>query len=93
MGLGFFLRLEAAGEGFVGGGVWLVGVGVGVVGGEISGFFVGIGAVIVASCSAGIGGRAGWWCEVLGWFGGDFVLGFAGDGVYVVAGWVCEFLV
>ena len=77
--------MEAAGEDFVGGGGGLVGVGVGVVGGEISGFFVGVGGIVMA-CSAGIGGRAGWGCEVLGWFGRDFVLGFAGDGVYVVAG-------
>ena len=87
MGLGFFLRLEAAGEGFVGGGVGL-GVGVGVVGGEISCFFVGVGGAVAGS---GVGRGTGGWCEVLRGFGGDFVLGFTRDGVDVVAGWLYEF--
>ena len=90
VGLGFFLRLEAAGEGFVGGGVGL-GVGVGVVGAEISCLFVGVGAVIVASCS-GVGRGASWWCEVLSGLGGDFVLSFTRGGVYVVAGWRVSFV-
>ena len=46
-GLGFFLGLEAAGEGFVGGGVGLGGVGV--VGAEISCFFDRVGGPVVAS--------------------------------------------
>lgn len=55
-GLGFFLGLEAAGEGFVGGGVGLVGVGV--VGAEVCAFLRRVGGTIVA----GVSGRrrAGW---------------------------------
>ena len=80
LGPGFvFFGLEAAGESFVGGGV--LGGGVGVV--RVEFFVCWVGA------STGVGRGAGWRCD--GGFGGDFVLGFAGDGVYVVAGWVgCE---
>lgn len=55
VGLGFFLRLQAAGEGFVGLGVGL-GVGVGVVGCEVGAFFGG-----VAGGGGGVVGVAGWW--------------------------------
>ena len=82
-GLGFFLGLEAAGEGFVGGGVGLVGVGV--VGAEISGFFDGVGTAVVAA--SGIGRRTTRWGAGFCGLGGYFVLRFAGDGVYVVAAW------
>ena len=51
MGLGFFLGLEAAGEGFVGGGV----LGVGIVGGEICGFFVGVRGGGVAGVAGEVG--------------------------------------
>ena len=77
-----FFGLEAAGEGFVG--FACVGGGEGV-------FFGGVGGLVVAT---GVGGRAVRGCArgCCG-FGGDFVLGFAGYGVYVVAGWVrYEFL-
>ena len=69
-----FFGLEAAGEGFVG--FACVGGGEGV-------FFGGVGTFVVA---AGVGGRTVRECDCR--FGGDFVLGFAGYGVYVVAGWV-----
>ena len=73
-----FFGLEAAGEGFVG--FACVDGGEGVV---VSYFFGGVGGLVVA---AGVGGRTVRECDC--GFGGDFVLGFAGYGVYVVAGWV-----
>ena len=81
-GLGFFLG-EASGKGFVGAGVGLGGVGV--VGAEVSCFFGWVGGAVVAS---GVRRRTIRGCaSCYGGLGGVFVLCFAGDGVYVVAGW------
>ncbi len=87
-GLGFFLGLEAAREGFVGGGVGLVGVGV--VGAEIACFFGGVGTIVASS--SGVRRRTTGWCTCSCGLGGYFVLSFAGDGVYVVAGWEMSFI-
>ena len=74
VGLGFFLRLEAAGEGFVGGGVGL-GVGVGVVGAEISCFFCWVGIIIAAGVA--------WWRRARGRHDAAFGKFPMGDALWV----------